>query len=69
MLFSIFKNKKNNAEIELHEEEIKSIKAVYEIAIQTRNFEIQQLINRNNFFMIFQGVLLAAVVGNQLNLL
>lgn len=41
------------------------LKAVYKLAIQTRNFEIQQLINRNNFFMLFQGVLLAAVFSNQ----
>lgn len=44
---------------------VSELKAVYKLAIQTRNFEIQQLINRNNFFMLFQGVLLAAVFSNQ----
>lgn len=44
---------------------ISELKAVYKLAIATRNFEIQQLINRNNFFMLFQGVLLAAVFNNQ----
>ena len=43
-------------------ENISELKAVYKLAIETRNFEIQQLINRNNFFMLFQGVLLAAVL-------
>ena len=44
---------------------IDSIKAIYKIAIETRNFEINQLIQRNNFFMLFQGVLLAAVLQDQ----
>lgn len=44
---------------------LESIKAVYEICIETRNFEINQLIQRNNFFMLFQGVLLAAALQNQ----
>lgn len=44
---------------------VSELKAVYKLAVQTRNFEIQQLINRNNFFMLFQGVLLAAVFSNQ----
>ena len=46
-------------------EEIESLKAVYKICIETRNFEINQLIQRNNFFMLFQGVLLAAALQNQ----
>lgn len=46
-------------------EKLSELKAVYKLAIETRNFEIQQLINRNNFFMLFQGVLLAAVFSNQ----
>lgn len=44
---------------------LSELKAVYKLSVQTRNFEIQQLINRNNFFMLFQGVLLAAVFSNQ----
>lgn len=43
----------------------KSIKSVYRICIETRNFEIAQLIQRNNFFMLFQGVLLAAALQNE----
>ena len=46
-------------------EKLSELKAVYKLAIETRNFEIHQLINRNNFFMLFQGVLLAAVFNNQ----
>lgn len=45
--------------------ELDSIKSVYEICIKTRNFEITELIQRNNFFMLFQGVLLAAALQNQ----
>jgi len=45
--------------------ELESLKAVYKICIETRNFEINQLIQRNNFFMLFQGVLLAAALQNQ----
>jgi hypothetical protein len=36
-------------------------KRLYELCIDLRNFEISQLVQRNNFFMIFQGVLLAGV--------
>lgn len=55
----------NNDEMNLKETKISELKAVYKLAIETRNFEITQLINRNNFFMLFQGVLLAAVFSNQ----
>lgn len=44
---------------------IKDLKNVYELAIESRNFEISQLIQRNNFIMLFQGVLLASVFQNQ----
>ncbi len=54
-----------NDEMNLNETKISELKAVYKLAIETRNFEITQLINRNNFFMLFQGVLLAAVFSNQ----
>lgn len=47
--------------------ELDSIKSVYNICIETRNFEINQLIQRNNFFMLFQGVLLGAVVQSSAN--
>lgn len=45
--------------------DLDSLKSVYKICIETRNFEINQLIQRNNFFMLFQGVLLAAALQNQ----
>lgn len=35
---------------------------VYELCVQIRNFEIGQLSARNNFFMIFQGVLFAGLL-------
>lgn len=35
--------------------------SIYELCVELRNFEISQLVQRNNFFMIFQGVLLAGV--------
>lgn len=60
-LSNIFKFLNNSKK----EKEISELKAVYKLAIETRNFEIQQLINRNNFFMLFQGVLLAALLSNQ----
>ncbi|MDQ8951677.1 hypothetical protein RFH42_01725 [Acinetobacter rudis] len=38
------------------------LKKIYYIAVKTRNFEITQLVQRNNFFMIFQGVLIASII-------
>ncbi|NAR16805.1 hypothetical protein GPS63_00500 [Acinetobacter haemolyticus] len=46
-------------------EKEKRLKKIYEITVKTRNFEIAQLIQRNNFFMIFQGVLLACVISSK----
>ena len=43
----------------------KEIKAIYKLSIETRNFEINNLIQRNNFYMLFQGVLLASVFSSQ----
>ena len=34
----------------------------FEVALQMRNFEIEQLTQRNNFLMVFQGVLFAGLV-------
>ncbi|WP_333664973.1 hypothetical protein [Acinetobacter guillouiae] len=51
-------NNENNKNVE----ELARLKSIYEIAIKTRNFEIQQLVQRNNFFMIFQGVLIACII-------
>ena len=45
--------------------QLDALKAVYKVCVETRNFEIDQLIQRNNFFMLFQGVLLAAVLQTQ----
>lgn len=36
-------------------------KSIYSLSIELRNFEISQLVQRNNFFMIFQGVLFAGI--------
>lgn len=44
------------------EGKLESLKSLYELCISTRNFEIGQLIQRNNFFMLFQGVLIASVM-------
>ena len=44
------------------EKEIKELKAVYARSIATRDFEITQLQNRNNYFIIFQGVMLSGVL-------
>jgi hypothetical protein len=35
---------------------------LYQLAISARDMEINQLVQRNNFFMIFQGVLLAGLL-------
>lgn len=47
------------------DDKIERLQSVYKIAMQTREFEISQLIQRNNFFMLFQGVFLAAAFQNQ----
>ncbi|TFW15913.1 RipA family octameric membrane protein [Duganella callida] len=36
--------------------------AAFELALRQREFEIAQLTQRNNFFMIFQGVLMAGLI-------
>ncbi|MCR6625816.1 hypothetical protein H4W19_12680 [Pseudoxanthomonas mexicana] len=41
---------------------VSDLEAVYLKAIELRGFEISQLVQRNNFFMIFQGVLLAGIL-------
>lgn len=42
--------------------DIDALKALFKIALEKRDFEITQLVQRNNFFMIFQGVLFAGVM-------
>lgn len=39
-----------------------AIADIYKLAIAGRDMEINQLVQRNNFFMIFQGVLLAGLL-------
>ena len=54
-----------NNKTKLHEsddEKLSRLKSIYQITIETRNLEIGQLIQRNNFFMIFQGVLFACMI-------
>lgn len=48
----------------MHESEITKNITInnFEIALRMRDFEISQLTQRNNFFMIFQGVLFAGLV-------
>lgn len=46
-------NNENNSQVAINN---------FEIALRMRDFEIAQLTMRNNFFMIFQGVLFAGVV-------
>lgn len=47
------------------EESVSDLEALYVKATQLRDFEITQLVQRNNFFMIFQGVLLAGVLQSE----
>lgn len=42
-----------------------NLAAAYQLALDQRAFEIAQLTNRNNFFMVFQGVLLAGLIQSQ----
>lgn len=42
-----------------------SASAGYELDMRLREFEISQLTQRNNFFMIFQGVMVAGLVQSQ----
>lgn len=51
-----------NQEEEKQKEQEDRLKKLYYIAVKTRNFEITQLVQRNNFFMIFQGVLIACII-------
>jgi len=64
-LFQLMEEKKKLINHDVQEKEINALKAMYEISIKARDFEIGQLINRNNFFMLFQGVLLASIMQGQ----
>ncbi|MCL6235677.1 hypothetical protein M5F03_10990 [Acinetobacter sp. ANC 5579] len=60
LLTIITKLRETNEDKEKEQEE--RLKKLYYIAVKTRNFEITQLVQRNNFFMIFQGVLIACII-------
>ncbi|MDU5727040.1 MAG: hypothetical protein E6Z82_05530 [Neisseria sp.] len=45
----------------MKKQDVEAAEKVYELAIELRNFEISQLFQRNNFFMVTQGILLAAI--------
>lgn len=47
------------------DERRKEIGELYKLTMEGRNFEIEQLMQRNNFFMVFQGVLLAGFLQAQ----
>ncbi|MBH0026300.1 hypothetical protein I6F53_04795 [Pseudoalteromonas sp. SWN29] len=40
----------------------KALKQLFKIALDSRNFEITQLVQRNNYFMIFQGVIFMGLI-------
>lgn len=42
--------------------DISALKSLFKTTLETRNFEISMLVQRNNFFMIFQGVLFAGLI-------
>lgn len=52
----------NNNQETNDDPDISALKSLFKIALETRNFEINQLVQRNNFFMVFQGVLFAGVI-------
>jgi hypothetical protein len=45
-----------------NDSDVQALKSLFQIALQKRDFEITQLVQRNNFFMIFQGVLFAGIM-------
>lgn len=48
-----------------HRSPMGSLPAAFDFAMHQREFEINQLTQRNNFFMIFQGVLISGLVQSQ----
>jgi hypothetical protein len=42
-----------------------NISAAFQMTLSQRDFEISQLTQRNNFFMIFQGVVIAGLIQSQ----
>lgn len=54
-------NNNKRSKKSLSEDRLDNLKRIYERCIETRNFEITQLIQRNNFFILFQGALFTAL--------
>ncbi|WP_406667803.1 hypothetical protein [Gallaecimonas sp. GXIMD1310] len=52
----------NQSSDDREDEDVLALKALFKTTLETRNFEISMLVQRNNFFMIFQGVLLAGLI-------
>jgi hypothetical protein len=52
----------NHPSDEKEDEDVLALKALFRTTLETRNFEISMLVQRNNFFMIFQGVLLSGLI-------
>lgn len=50
------------SELDGRDSPVGNLSRAFEFAIHQREFEIAQLTQRNNFFMIFQGVLVAGIV-------
>jgi hypothetical protein len=55
----------NHPTDEKEDEDVLALKALFKTTLETRNFEISMLVQRNNFFMIFQGVLLAGLIQSE----
>lgn len=62
--FLTIQTQSNDINEEKQKEHEERLKKLYYIAVKTRNFEITQLVQRNNFFMIFQGVLIACIINS-----
>jgi hypothetical protein len=44
---------KNGTDREAEHPDIPALKALFKTTLETRNFEISMLVQRNNFFMVF----------------
>lgn len=56
-------NYQQQAPIDLPENsDEKALKHLFRISLESRNFEITQLVQRNNFFMVFQGMIFMGLI-------
>ncbi len=62
---SAFQNLKSAVEPQLLDNPVGSRARGFELDLRQREFEINQLTQRNNFFMIFQGVLVSGLIQSQ----